>query len=82
MEEKEHAKIADFGLSKLLMSYQSKTYTGVRGPRGYVAPEWPRNLPITVKVDVFSFGIMLLVLLKECGHGCPREGSSSCKLDI
>ncbi|XP_043810243.1 G-type lectin S-receptor-like serine/threonine-protein kinase LECRK3 [Manihot esculenta] len=63
MDEKESAKIADFGLSKLLMPNQSRTYTGIRGTRGYVAPEWHTNLPITVKVDVYSFGIMLLEII-------------------
>ncbi|XP_021641210.2 G-type lectin S-receptor-like serine/threonine-protein kinase LECRK3 [Hevea brasiliensis] len=63
IHEKGEVKIADFGLSKLLMPNQSKTYTGVRGTRGYVAPEWHRNLPITVKADVYSFGIMLLEII-------------------
>ncbi|XP_042044583.1 G-type lectin S-receptor-like serine/threonine-protein kinase LECRK4, partial [Salvia splendens] len=56
-------KIADFGLSKLLKADQTRTITGIRGTKGYVAPEWFRNMPITVKVDVYSFGIMLLELM-------------------
>ncbi|KAG8660588.1 hypothetical protein MANES_02G177400v8, partial [Manihot esculenta] len=63
IDEKGGVKIADFGLSKLLMPNQSKTYTGVRGTRGYVAPEWHRNFPITVKADVYSYGIMLLEII-------------------
>ena len=63
MDENQCAKIGDFGLAKLLMPEQSKTNTGVRGTRGYVAPEWHRNLPITVKVDVYSFGIMLMEII-------------------
>ncbi|XP_020533032.1 G-type lectin S-receptor-like serine/threonine-protein kinase At5g24080 [Jatropha curcas] len=35
----------------------------IRGTGGYVAPEWHTNLPITVKVDVYSFGIMLLEII-------------------
>ncbi|WRX30282.1 Protein kinase domain - like 10 [Theobroma cacao] len=63
MDDKGSAKIADFGLAKLLMPNQTKTYTGIRGTRGYVAPEWHRNLPITVKADVYSFGIMLFEII-------------------
>ncbi|KAG2665643.1 hypothetical protein I3760_15G017600 [Carya illinoinensis] len=63
MDEYGHAKIADFGLAKLLMPDHSRTLTGIRGTRGYVAPEWHKNLPITAKVDVYSFGIVLLVII-------------------
>ncbi|KAI3712084.1 hypothetical protein L1987_70633 [Smallanthus sonchifolius] len=34
-----------------------------KGTRGYVAPEWHKRLPITVKVDVYSFGIVLFNIL-------------------
>nr|GFA77956.1 G-type lectin S-receptor-like serine/threonine-protein kinase LECRK3 [Tanacetum cinerariifolium] len=47
-----NAKISDFGLAKILMMNQSRTSTGIRGTKGYVAPEWFRNIPVTVKVDV------------------------------
>ncbi|KAA8537877.1 hypothetical protein F0562_027543 [Nyssa sinensis] len=63
MDENQCAKIADFGVSKLLMPNQTRTYTGIRGTRGYVAPEWHRNLPVTVKADVYSYGIMLLEII-------------------
>ncbi|KAJ4712678.1 Receptor-like protein kinase [Melia azedarach] len=57
------AKISDFGLSKLLLSDQSKTRTMIRGTRGYVAPEWFKNVPVSAKVDVYSFGVMLLEII-------------------
>ncbi|KAL4027394.1 G-type lectin S-receptor-like serine/threonine-protein kinase LECRK3 [Cucumis melo var. makuwa] len=57
------AKIADFGLAKLLKKDQTRTMTAIRGTKGYVAPEWFRSFPITVKVDVYSFGIMLLEMI-------------------
>lgn len=57
------ARISDFGLAKLLKADQTRTTTGIRGTKGYVAPEWFRNMPVTVKVDVYSFGILLLELI-------------------
>ncbi|GAA0143509.1 hypothetical protein LIER_04177 [Lithospermum erythrorhizon] len=38
---------------------QSRTNTGIRGTKGYVAPEWFKNTQISTKVDVFSFGVVL-----------------------
>ncbi|CAB4280603.1 unnamed protein product [Prunus armeniaca] len=56
-------KISDFGLAKLLKADQTRTTTGIRGTKGYVAPEWHRKMPITVKTDVYSFGIVLLEII-------------------
>ncbi|KAK9111300.1 hypothetical protein Scep_018819 [Stephania cephalantha] len=63
MDDSGCAKIGDVGLAKLLKPGQTNTFTGIRGTRGYVAPEWHRNLPVTVKVDVYSFGIVLLEIV-------------------
>ncbi|PON76273.1 S-receptor-like serine/threonine-protein kinase [Parasponia andersonii] len=63
IDENHSAKIADFGLAKLLMPDQTRTITGIRGTRGFVAPEWHKDLPITAKADVYSFGIVLLVII-------------------
>ncbi|XP_068311721.1 G-type lectin S-receptor-like serine/threonine-protein kinase LECRK3 [Pyrus communis] len=57
------AKISDFGLAKLLRMDQTRTTTGIRGTKGYVAPEWFNRLPITAKVDVYSFGILLFEII-------------------
>lgn len=58
-----NAKISDFGMAKLLRLDQINTYTGIRGTKGYVAPEWYHNMPVTVKVDLYSFGILLLEII-------------------
>ncbi|GLT59523.1 hypothetical protein SLA2020_323360 [Shorea laevis] len=57
------ARISDFGLAKLLKTDQTRTVTAIRGTKGYVAPEWFKSMPVTVKVDVYSFGILLLELI-------------------
>ncbi|PWA98537.1 receptor protein kinase ZmPK1 [Artemisia annua] len=58
-------KIADFGLAKLSQrSGQNTEFTRIRGTKGYMAPEWARSLPITAKVDVYSYGVVVLEMLK------------------
>ncbi|KAL1542091.1 G-type lectin S-receptor-like serine/threonine-protein kinase LECRK3 [Salvia divinorum] len=68
MDENWRAKISDFGLAKLLKQDQTNTYTGIRGTKGYVAPEWYQKQAITVKADVYSFGVMLLEII--CCRKC------------
>ncbi|KAJ9139726.1 hypothetical protein P3X46_030433 [Hevea brasiliensis] len=53
LDETLTARISDFGLAKLLKTDQSPTTTAIRGTKGYVAPEWFKNMPITSKVDVY-----------------------------
>lgn len=57
------ARISDFGLAKLLRLDQTRTSTGIRGTIGYFAPEWFKNVAITAKVDVYSYGVMLLEII-------------------
>ncbi|KAK3419195.1 hypothetical protein EUGRSUZ_H04922 [Eucalyptus grandis] len=61
-------KISDFGLAKLLMPDQTRTFTVIRGTRGYMAPEWHKGTPISVKADVYSYGIILLEIVFCCRH--------------
>ena len=61
-----NVRIFDFGLVKLLRLNQSKTHTNIRGTKGYIAPEWFRNMPITPKVDVYSYGVVLLEIICCC----------------
>ncbi|GLJ51286.1 hypothetical protein SUGI_1090770 [Cryptomeria japonica] len=56
-------KVADFGLAKLVGRDFSRVLTTTRGTRGYLAPEWISGLPITPKVDVYSFGMTLLEII-------------------
>ena len=58
-------KVTDFGLSKLQNRsvLKNSSFSKIRGTRGYMAPEWVFNLPITSKVDVYSYGIVVLEMV-------------------
>ncbi|KAK1396843.1 putative receptor protein kinase ZmPK1 [Heracleum sosnowskyi] len=58
-------KIADFGLAKLSKrGAPNSEFSRIRGTKGYMAPEWALNLPITAKVDVYSYGVVILEMIK------------------
>ncbi|BBH09063.1 lectin protein kinase family protein [Prunus dulcis] len=65
IDENFNAKVSDFGLAKLVnpKDHRYRTLTSVRGTRGYLAPEWLANLPITSKSDIYSYGMVLLEIV-------------------
>ncbi|XP_072989121.1 G-type lectin S-receptor-like serine/threonine-protein kinase At2g19130 [Typha latifolia] len=69
------AKIADFGMAKLIGRDFSRVLTTMRGTIGYLAPEWISGLPITPKVDVYSFGMTLFEIVS--GRRNADGGGSS-----
>ncbi|KAI4971348.1 hypothetical protein ZWY2020_002262 [Hordeum vulgare] len=56
-------KIADFGLASVIGRDFSRVLTTFRGTTGYLAPEWLSGVAITSKVDVYSFGMVLLEII-------------------
>ncbi|MCO5583993.1 hypothetical protein L7F22_037911 [Adiantum nelumboides] len=65
LDEEFEPRITDFGLARLMNpvdTHVSTVVNGDFGDLGYVAPEYSRTLVATVKVDVFSFGVVLLEL--------------------
>ncbi|XP_056177069.1 probable LRR receptor-like serine/threonine-protein kinase At4g29180 isoform X2 [Syzygium oleosum] len=64
LSESMEAKIADFGLSKVIPSDGlSHMTTSVVGTTGYLDPEYYISRKLNEKSDVYSFGIVLLELI-------------------
>ncbi|KAH7421953.1 hypothetical protein KP509_13G083200 [Ceratopteris richardii] len=63
LDENFEAKLADFGLAKLVTRGQLLVNTVVRGTPGYIAPEWVSHSIVSKKCDVYSFGMVLLELV-------------------
>ena len=66
-------KILDFGISKLLSPKQSILFTTLRGTRSYLAPKWLTSTAISDKIDVYSYGMVLLEIVKGIRNNCNRE---------
>ncbi|XP_049394843.1 probable LRR receptor-like serine/threonine-protein kinase At3g47570 [Solanum stenotomum] len=54
------AHLSDFGISKLLVEDESDLYTKTLATFGYIAPEYGLDGLVSIKCDVYSYGIMLL----------------------
>lgn len=63
LDDKWAPKIADFGLARLFPEDQTHVNTRVAGTNGYMAPEYVMHGHLSVKADVFSFGVVILELI-------------------
>ncbi|GJV85956.1 putative receptor protein kinase ZmPK1 [Tanacetum coccineum] len=55
-------------------------FSVMRGTRGYMAPEWVLNYSVTSKVDVFSYGVVILEMItgrSPCMHQADDENCKS-----
>lgn len=75
LDTKLQPKIADFGLARLFVEDTSHITTRVAGTRGYMAPEYAYRGKLTVKADVYSFGIVVL----EIVSGRKNTDSKACE---
>ncbi|XP_020205717.1 leucine-rich repeat receptor-like protein kinase PXL1 [Cajanus cajan] len=56
------ARIADFGLARMMIQ-KNETVSMVAGSYGYIAPEYGYTLKVDEKIDIYSYGVVLLELL-------------------
>ncbi|KAK0574527.1 hypothetical protein LWI29_025019 [Acer saccharum] len=66
LDDKWIPKIADFGMARLFPEDRTHVNTRVAGTNGYMAPEYVMHGNLSVKADVFSFGVVVLELIS--GH--------------
>ncbi|KAH6830998.1 hypothetical protein C2S53_006764 [Perilla frutescens var. hirtella] len=70
-------KIADFGMARLFVQDESGNNTGrIVGTFGYMAPEYARHGQISVKLDVFSFGVLVLEIISGQKNGSFRNAEN------
>ncbi|KAJ4968901.1 hypothetical protein NE237_015602 [Protea cynaroides] len=63
LDEQFNAHVADFGLSRLILPYNTHVSTELVGTLGYIPPEYGQAWVATLRGDVYSFGVLMLELL-------------------
>ncbi|KAL2936507.1 hypothetical protein RDABS01_034083 [Bienertia sinuspersici] len=76
LDENLHAKISDFGISKVFSAEctESAVTTNVVGTHGYLDPEYYSTQRLHKKSDVYSFGVVLLELITGLPSIITRSG--------
>ncbi|KAK4430083.1 LRR receptor-like serine/threonine-protein kinase RPK2 [Sesamum alatum] len=65
LDNENNAYLSDFGLSKILAITETHATTRVAGTYGYIAPEYALTGRVSNKVDVYSYGVVLLELMSD-----------------
>ncbi|XP_059462696.1 receptor kinase-like protein Xa21 [Corylus avellana] len=63
LDEDMVAHVGDFGIAKILAENKDATQTKTLGTLGYIAPEYGFEGKVSIKGDVYSYGITLLEMI-------------------
>ncbi|XP_031253668.1 probably inactive leucine-rich repeat receptor-like protein kinase IMK2 [Pistacia vera] len=74
LDESTNAKIADFGLSRLMTAAANVNVIATAGALGYRAPELSKLKKANTKTDVYSLGVIMLELLTGKSPGEAMNG--------
>ncbi|XP_021740550.1 putative serine/threonine-protein kinase [Chenopodium quinoa] len=70
-------KIGDFGLAKLFPDDITHISTRIAGTTGYLAPEYAMGGHLTMKADVYSFGVLILEIISGQSSSKSNWGGSN-----
>ncbi|XP_041991628.1 cold-responsive protein kinase 1-like isoform X1 [Salvia splendens] len=74
LDEDLQPKIGDFGLAKLFPDNITHISTKIAGTTGYLAPEYVLGGQLTLKADVYSFGVLTLEVVSGRSSGNTNYG--------
>ncbi|KAK1568314.1 hypothetical protein Q3G72_022985 [Acer saccharum] len=72
-----HAKVADFGLTKLTEVGSTSLPTRLVGTFGYMPPEYAQYGDVSPKIDVYAFGVVLYELISAKEAIVKENGSAA-----